>query len=182
MPQSVKIFACLIVLTLCGCSFSPSPRTEPAQLKLLPPAEGPEDTLLKQKITMESQGLNQQFITVLRLQRDRLKLAALLPTGQQLFFLEYDGEELIQKNTSSIDIPGKDILAIMQFVLWPPSSIQQHYTREEGWFVDISPERRSLFTSSGVLLMVSYQADAVIIENQLHDYRLKVRPLENKSL
>lgn len=182
MSQSVKIFVCLVVLCLCGCSFSSPPRTETAQLNLLPPAEGPVNSLLKQKITMESQSLNQQFIAVLRLQSDRLKMVALLPTGQQLFLLEYDGKELIQRNTSSIDIPGKDILAIMQFVLWPSNSIQQHYTREEGWFVDISPERRSLFTSSGVLLMVSYQADAVIIENQLHDYRLRVRPLENESL
>ncbi|MFV9615023.1 MAG: DUF3261 domain-containing protein [Gammaproteobacteria bacterium] len=182
MSQPVKIFACLLALTLCSCSFSPSPRVKSAQLKLLPPAEGPEDTLLKQKVTMLSQGLNQQFITVLRLQRDRLKLAALLPTGQQLFFLEYDGEELIQKNTSSIDIPGKDVLAIMQFVLWPPNSIQQHYTRDEGWFVDISPEQRSLLTSSGVLLKVSYQTDAVIIVNHIHNYQLMVQPLENKSL
>lgn len=182
MQQSVKIFVCLLVLVLCGCSFSPSPRTEPAQLKLLPPAEGPEDSLLKQKITMESQGLNQQFIAVLRLQRDRLKLVALLPTGQQLFLLEYDGEELIQRNTSSIDIPGKDILAIMQFSLWPSKSVEQHYTREEEWFVDISPEQRSLLTSSGMLLKVDYQTEAVIIENHLHDYRLMVQPLENKSL
>ena len=182
MSPSVKIFVCLIVLVLSGCSFLPSPRTEPAQLKLLPPAEGPEDSLLKQKITMQSQGLNQQFIAVLRLQRDRLKLAALLPTGQQLFLLEYDGEELIQRNTSSSDIPGEDILAIMQFVLWPPTSIQQHYTKEEGWFVDISPEQRSLLTRSGVLLKVDYQIEAVIIVNHLHNYRLMVQPLENKSL
>ncbi len=182
MQQSVKITVCLVVLCLCGCSFSSPPRTETAQLNLLPPAEGPVNSLLKQKITMESQSLNQQFIAVLRLQSDRLKMVALLPTGQQLFFLEYDGKELIQKNTSSIDIPGKDILAIMQFALWPPGSIQQHYTREDGWFVHISPEQRSLLTGSGVLLKVSYQADVVIIVNQLHDYRLRVQPLENKSL
>ncbi len=128
---------------------------------------------------MQSQGLEQQFVAVLRTQHDRLKLAALSATGQQLFFLEYDGESLTQKNASSIDIPGRDILAIMQFALWPSSSIQQHYTREEGWAVEISPQQRSLLTSSGVMLNVIYQADVILIKNHLHDYRLKVQPLEN---
>lgn len=179
MRQSVKIFISLVVLGLCACSVSHSPRPTLLQLKLLPPADAPEVSLLKQKITMQSQGLDQQFVAVLRLQRDRLKLAALSATGQQLFFLEYDGEQLIQKNASSVDIPGRDILAIMQFALWSPSSIQQYYRKEGGWIVDIAAQQRSLLTSSGLLLKVTYQDDTVVIENYRHDYRLKIQPLEN---
>ena len=158
---------------------SQAPRPLPVQLVLLPPADGPENLLRKQKITMQGQGLEQQFVAVLRIQHDRLKLAALSATGQQLFFLEYDGESLTQKNASSIDIPGRDILAIMQFSLWPSSSIRQHYTRDDGWDLAISAQQRSLLTSAGVVLKVTYQADAVLIKNHLHDYRLKVQPLEN---
>jgi len=128
---------------------------------------------------MLSQGLEQQFVVVLRTQRDRLKLAALSATGQQLFFLKYDGELLTQKNASSTDIPGRDILAIMQFALWPSSSIQQYYTREGGWAVEISPQQRLLLTGTEVMLKVTYQADAILIINYLYDYRLKVQPLEN---
>lgn len=182
MRQPVTIIICLIVLVLFGCSTFQSPRPQTVQLKLLPPAEGPEETLLKQKVTMQSAGLEQQFVAVLRLQHDRLKLAALLPTGQQLFFLEYDGEVLIQKNTSSVDVPDRDILAIMQFALWPSSSVQQHYRREDDWVVGITAEQRTLLTSSGELLEVTYQGGSVVIVNHLHGYRLTVQPLENKNL
>lgn len=182
MQQPVRILVCLIALGCCACSATTPQRTEPEQLKLLPPVDGPEDSLLKQKITMESQGLSQQFIAVLRLQQDRLKLATLLPTGQQLFYLEYDGKKFIQDNASSIDIPSEDILAIMQFALWPSGSIKQHYTIEDGWTVDISPEQRTLLIDSAVFITITYQAEKVIIENHLHNYQLKVQPLDKMGL
>lgn len=182
MQQPVRILVCLIVLGLCGCSVTALQPAELEQLKLLPPVDGPEDSLLKQKITMKSRKLNQKFIAVIRLQRDRLKLVALLPTGQQLFFLEYDGEKLIQKNFSSMDIPGEDMLAIMQFALWPSGSIKQHYTREDGWIVETSPEQRTLLTNYGVLIKVSYQAETIIVENYLHNYQLRIQPLEKINL
>ncbi len=107
---------------------------------------------------------------------------ALLPTGQQLFFLEYDGEKLIQKNFSSIEIPSEDILAIMQFVLWPSRSIKHHYATEDGWIVETSAEQRTLLSNSALLIKVSYQRETVIIENHHHDYQLRVQPLENMGL
>ncbi|MDX2506898.1 MAG: DUF3261 domain-containing protein, partial [Gammaproteobacteria bacterium] len=103
MPQLVRILVCFLALGLYGCSIATLQQPELAQLKLLPPDEGPGAALLKQKVTMMSKGQEQQFITVIRLQTDRLKLVALLPSGQQLFFLEYDGDALIQKNFSSMD-------------------------------------------------------------------------------
>lgn len=180
MPQLVRMLLCLLVLGLGGCSVANLQQSEPEQLKLLPPDEGPGAVLLKQKVTVISQGQEQeqQFIAVIRLQPDRLKLVALLPTGQQLFFLEYDGEALIQNNFSSMDLPTKDMLAIMQFALWPALSVNHHYTVENGWIVKITPEQRTLLTSSGVLLKVNYQDGTIMIENRLHNYRLKVQPLQ----
>lgn len=171
-----------MVLSITGCSVSQSLRPQTVKLILLPPGEGPEESLLKQKVSMQSAGLEQQFIAVLRLQRDRLKLAALMPPGQQFFYLEYDGEVLIQKNTSSIDVPGRDILAIMQFALWPSSSVQQHYSGEDDWFVGINAKQRTLLTGTDKILEVSYQNGSIVIVNHLHDYRLTVQPLENKGL
>ncbi len=182
MYQPVIILVCLIVSGLCGCSTATFQRAESEQLKLLPPADGPADFLLKQKITMQSQGGNQQFIAVTRLQQGSLKLVALMPGGQQLFFLEYDGKKLIQKNASSIEIPSEDILSIMQFVLWPLRSIKHHYSEEDGWIVETSPEQRTLLFNSGLLVKVSYQSETIIIENYLHDYQLRVQPLENMAL
>lgn len=171
-----------MVLGISGCSVSQSLRPQTVKLILLPPGEGPEETLLKQKVTMQSAGLDQQFVAVLRLQRDRLKLAALMPSGQQIFYLEYDGEVLIQENTSSIDVPGRDILAIMQFALWPSSSVQQHYSGADDWFLDINAEQRTLLTGTDKILEVTYHSSSVVIVNHLHDYRLTVQPLENKGL
>ena len=171
-----------MVLGISGCSVSQSLRPQTVELILLPPGEGPEEALLKQIVTMQSAGLDQQFVAVLRLQRDRLKLAALTPPGQQIFYLEYDGELLIQENTSSIDAPGRDILAIMQFALWPSSSVQQHYSRADDWFLDINAEQRTLLTGTDKILEVTYHNGSVVIVNHLHDYRLTVQPLENKGL
>ena len=187
LPKSgrlqIRTLVCLIVLGFCGCSTTPAlQQLEVKQLKLLPPEEGPGVSLLKQKVMMQSQGLNQQFIAVIRLQQEQLKLVALMPSGQQLFYLEYDGEKLIQKNLSSIDIPDKDILAIMQFALWPLHSIKNHYTKEDGWIVEASPEQRTLLSNAGMLIEVSYQAGTIIVENHLHNYRLLIQPLENIPL
>lgn len=182
MQRQLKILIYFIVFCLCGCGIAPVQRTELERLKLLPPIDGPEHLLLKQKITMVSHGLNQQFIVVIRLQQDRLKLAALLPTGQQLLFLDYDGVKLIQKNYSSMEISGEDILAVMQFAFWPSHSIEQQYTKEEGWIVEISPEHRTLLTSAGLLIQVSYYAETIMIDNHFHNYWLKVQPLENINI
>lgn len=169
----------MFVLGLYGCTAGPVQRSATVQLKLLPPGDGPAARLLKQKVTLVSEGQEQQFIAVIRLQPERLKLMALLPTGQQLFFLEYDGETLTEKNYSSKDLPIKDMLAIMQFVLWPPSSVNHHYAKTEGWIVNIIPDERTLLNSYDVLLKVNYQTKITIIENRLHGYRLKVEPLES---
>ncbi len=131
---------------------------------------------------MQSRGLNQQFIAVIRLQQEQLKLVALMPSGQQLFYLQYDGEKLIKKNLSSIELPDKDILAIMQFALWPLHSIRNHYTKEDGWIVEASAEQRTLLSNSSLLIEVSYQAGTITVENHIHNYRLMIQPLENIPL
>ena len=175
---SVKTLIWLVVLGLCGCSAITPKTNEMVQLKLLPPVEGPASSLIKQEITMMSEGHSQQFIAVIRLQSDRLKMMSLLPTGQQLFFLEYNGEKLMQKNFSSMDMPGEDILAIMQLALWPSPSIERHYTKEDGWLVKISAQQRILLNGSSALIKVNYQGENIMIENYLHNYQLKIKPLE----
>ena len=172
----------IVLLLLYGCSSQQLTYTSPKALKLLPPAERVADVLLKQRLTLKSGGKQQQFLLVARFDRDRLKLVVLLPTGQQLLSLDYDGESLVQENLPSVNVPGEEILASMQFALWPEHSIKKHYPEKEGWIVEIAPEERILLTVKGALLKIKRQDQELIVDNYLHDYRVIIDTLEKTDL
>ena len=108
MPQALTLLAALL---LAGCSASQMATPAVVELVLLPPSEGPAPVLLKQKITLLAGQRQQQFLAVARFEHDRLELVVLLPGGQRLLTLGYDGEELLQESLASIDLKGRDILA-----------------------------------------------------------------------
>lgn len=138
--------------------------------------------MLKQRVILESRGKRQQFLVVARFELNRLRLVVLLPTGQQLLSLDYDGERLVQVNSPSVNIPGKEILASMQFALWPERSIKKHYSDKDGWLVEIALKKRALLTASGPLLRINRETDQLIVDNYLHDYRVIVHTLEKTDL
>jgi len=182
MPNALKIFALAVLLFLLGCSAQQFSAPRSLVLKLLPPAEGSLAVLLKQKITLQIGERQQQFLVVARFQQHRLELIVLSPTGQKLLTLDYDGEKLVQETLSSIDLRGKEILAIIQFALWPEHSIKIHYPEKDGWVVKIAPEKRILFTASRMLLKISYQADELTVDNHIQGYRVIVHTLESTEL
>ena len=136
----------------------------------------------EKNLLLESRGKQQQFLLIARFDQDRLKLVVLLPVGQQLLSLDYDGEILLQENLPSVNIPGREILASMQFALWPERSIKKHYAKKEGWVVEIAPEERILLTDKGVLLRIKRQNDELIVDNYLRDYRVIIETLEKTDL
>ncbi len=194
MSQSLSLLFALWVMALTGCSSmglsssdrlaKPSPEESPAsaRLTLLPPAEGPDAVLLTQKVTLEAWGQQRQFLVVTRLLPGQTQLVALLPTGQQLLSLVYDGDVLSQQTLPSVDIPGEEILAILQFALWPQVSVRAHYPSSAGWQVVASDERRALLTPAGVRLDVSYLSDGLKVNNYQSDYRVWIQTLERKVL
>ncbi len=165
-----------------GCSSLIPQFFEPEEFKLLPPDQGPEAVLLKQTVTMEALGEQHQVLSVVRLEQEQVIMVALLPTGQQLLSITYDGEKLTQENYSPLAIPGEEILAIMQLALWPEPSIEEHYPESEGWFLEFSPGERKLRSASKTLLKINYQDDGLIIGNYLHNYRIIIHTLEEKVL
>lgn len=181
MPNALKIPALAVLVFLSGCSaqLTSSPRFS---LKLLPPAEGSLAVLLQQKIILQIGEKQQQFLLVARFEEHRLKMVMLSPGGQQLLMLDYDGDELVQHTQSSIDVPGKEILAIIQFAMWPGQSIKDHYPEENGWRVEISPKERILLTATGVILKISFDDEVLKIDNYLHNYRVFVYTLEKTAL
>ncbi|MBY4676119.1 DUF3261 domain-containing protein [Marinobacterium sp. CAU 1594] len=131
---------------------------------------------------MEAWGQQYQFLAVTRLEAGRSQLVALLPTGQPLLSLDYDGKALKQENLSSMDIRGEDILSIMQFALWPEISISLNYPPEEGWQVEMKPQERVLLNDSGAVLKVRYEKKGMTVENYLRNYRVEIQTLEKTEL
>ena len=171
----------LALLLLAGCSASRMATPEVVELVLLPPSEGPTPVLLKQKITLLAGQRQQQFLAVARFEHDRLELVVLLPGGQRLLTLGYDGEELLQESLASIDLKGRDILAIMQFASWPEASLRAHYPERDGWQVLVSPDERRLLTDSAPALTIAYRAAEMQIDNFLMEYRVIVQTLERSE-
>ena len=91
----IPVLVAMLVLTACSAHRLAAP--ELVSLKLLPPAEISDAVMLKQKITLQAEGGQRQFLAVARFDSDRLKLVVLLPTGQRLLSLEYDGQKLVQE-------------------------------------------------------------------------------------
>lgn len=182
MSQRVILLS-FIFLCLAGCSVFAVQPTVPDRLVLLPPNEGPEAVLLTQKVTINAQGEQHQFMVVIRLERQQLKLRALLPTGQPMLSLDYDGKSLQQSSSSPLELPSEEILAMMQFALWPIDSINKHYPQNNGWQLDVIPDQRTLRTTAGVLLSVHYlQAENLMIENHRSHYQVMIETLESKAL
>jgi len=194
MNRLVALLSVLLVIS--GCS-SFSKQIQPAgedsaekplsiglktAFKLLPPEQGPAPVLLKQIVTMEARGDQDRFIGVVRIGKERVQMVGLLPTGQQLFSLDYGGKTLTQENSSYADIPGQEILTIMQFALWPESSIRQHYPENSGWDSDFSPSQRTLEKNGQELLDVKYFGDELVIRNHLGHYRILIKILEKIEL
>ena len=111
-----------------------------------------------------------------------MKLVALSPSGQRLLSLEYDGDKLTQESHTQYELPGREILAIIQFATWPESSIRSHYPERDGWIVETAVNQRILLTASGAVLKISYQPEALSVENYLHGYRVIVDTLEKTRL
>lgn len=171
----------LLVLTGCGVVSEHVPQV-PKQLQLLPPAQGPDETLLKQKVTMKAAGEKRQFIAVLRLKRDATQLVALLPTGQQILQLSYDGKDLDQDSLLGVDVPGREILAMMQFALWPEQTIFQFYPSDLGWLLQMDDAHRQVENAEGPLLEVTYQKNKLTLENYVGNYKVQIETLEAQSL
>lgn len=153
-----------------------------AEMILLQPVDGPPSVLLTQRVTLDSRGQQQQFIAIGRFTYAQTQLVALLPTGQQLLYLEFDGQELVQRAAPSIELPGNDILALIQFALWPDDALQRSYRSEQGWTVALADDHRQLTYNGQLWLDVVYTGQQVSIDNRLAGYRVFIETLEQKEL
>lgn len=171
-----------VVLLLSACSLFSKVDGSNRELMLLPPAEGPDPSVLKQVITLKASGEETSFLVVSKLELEKLGLVALLPTGQSLLTLDYDGLNLAQQVFAEISLPSEEMLAIMQFALWPELSVKQHYSRAAGWVVTIDSEQRTLSAATEKVLTIRYKEDTVLIQHHSHQYEVLVKTIEKNLL
>lgn len=170
------------VFLLAACAARPPLPDDTPALRLLPPADLATESLLTQTLTLRTNGREQQFLAVVRLERERVRMAVLTPAGQQLLSLDYDGENLLQNSVEGVAIPGRQILASLQFALWPEDSIRREYRPDDGWRVEIGDAERSLLTAAGALLIIHREFGSLTLDNLRYNYRVIVETLERTDL
>lgn len=176
----VICFFCLSVINACSTTTTNTP--VPDRLILLPPSEGPSAVLLKQKVTFDKAGRRQQFFLVTRMDSKQIDLIVVLATGQKALTISYDGISLSQEQHLSANIPGGEILALIQFVRWPEQAIRKHYRQSDGWILKIDQGQRTLLTRFGVLVKVEHRAGSIIVENFDRKYRVVIELIETSDL
>lgn len=167
--RMLTLVCCALLLS--GCmSFGAAKPESPLRLHLLSLEQAPESQVLKQKITLKKQDATHQFLAVLRIEQEKVQMIALLPTGQYIFSLSFDGATLEEESFSEIDIPSQEVFSIMQFALWPEDAIRKAYQQQDGWQLTITNDSRVLSNDSGPILKVDgkVESSSFMIENLLH--------------
>lgn len=181
MPKYVIACLLLSLVILNGCSLNPFKGQSQQPLLLLSPAMGPEPTLLKQKLTFTTSGKQQQFLVLSDIKPDKFKVLVLMPTGMTLLKMSYDGNDFTQQNLTDIDIPAEQIMAEIQFALWPEKSLLESYSAEAGWNLQLDNTARSLYENKSLRLKVQYTNDAILIDNHRDRYQVKIQLLNAES-
>ncbi|MBJ7538694.1 DUF3261 domain-containing protein [Marinomonas transparens] len=182
MSRLIQVVLISISVALTGCSlFTPIEQTVP-NLVLLAPVAGTPTQVLKQGVTFKKHEQEKQFIAITRFTEQQTKLVALLPTGQSFLYLEYDGQNFKEKNEAGIELPSKDILAMIQFTLWPEGKVKESYPSNLGWRVEISPNLRSLYYKAQLRLKVELNGDKTNITNYADDYQVNIDTFEKEEL
>jgi len=150
---------------------------------LVPPQEGPNQAIFKQTLKLIADDHERELIAVLKLTSSHIRLRALLPTGQLLYSLDYDGSALTQKNLSPMPLPAEQILSMIQFALWPLDSLKHHYRGEQGWQIKHAHEMRTLAYLGEKKLTVHYLPNRdMLLENHASQYKVNIETLEYRPL
>lgn len=171
----------LLLLSLSACSIL-AIKSQPLKLNLLPPSEGLGNKLMKQSIRLQTKDASKQFLVVMRLSDEQIKLSALLASGQVLLSLHYDGQSFQKHNNSPLPLPAEEILAFIQFALWPSTAIAKSYNANKGWKLELTSHQRHLSTQQGRYLSVHYLSQNTMqVIHHRHQYKVFISTLEGTT-
>lgn len=182
VPHLMRVFSLYSLITLSGCSLFRTVERPIDGLVLLPPIQGTATQVLKQKVTIEKYTQTKQFIAVTRFSPQETKLVALLPTGQTFLYLLYDQNGFEEKNDAGIELPSKDILAMIQFTYWPESEIKLGYPESQSWHIEIKPHQRHLYYKNALLLEIKIEDDNVTITHHGDRYTTDIHTFDQEVL
>lgn len=184
LNDSIVYIASALILAVCvsGCGVFPE-KSQSIELPLLTFDHRPESQLIKQSVTVQNIDRALTFLVLSRINTDSLKTVAILPTGQQLYSLEYDGRELKADVSELMKTKPGEIIAMQQFVLWSLESIEQAFSkRPDGWVVKEALPVRELFYSDYLVLTATYSTYGVEIRHHLKNYTMLINSLESQPL
>lgn len=182
MPRRL-VLCTLLLVALNACSLiTPWHQNEPA-LYLLAPQDGPVPALYQQKLNLIANGNERQVLVALKVDTSGIKLKALLPTGQSLYSIEYDGQTLSKQNLANVELPAEEILTMLQFALWPSNIVHKTYGASEHWQIEETEEYRLLSYNGKRKLRVDFVSqNTIYLTNYSHQYEVNVETLEYKKL
>ncbi|MEO9275998.1 DUF3261 domain-containing protein [Marinomonas sp. 5E14-1] len=182
VPSLMRVCLLYSLIALSGCSLFRTVERPIDGLILLPPIQGTTTQVLKQKVTIEKYTQAKQFIAVTRFSPQETKLVALLPTGQTFLYLLYDQNGFEEKNDAGVELPSKDILAMIQFTYWPESEIKLGYPESQGWHIEIKPHQRHLYYKNALLLEIKIEDDNVAIAHHGDRYTTDIHTFDQEVL
>ena len=182
MSSLIRTFLLFSVLILAGCSVFSTVEKPIDGLILLPPIQGAETQVLKQKVTLKKHAQTKQFLAVTRFSAQETKFVALLPTGHVFLYLLQDKNGFEEKNESGIALPSKDILAMIQFTFWPESAIKLAYPESQGWQIEITPNTRNLYYKQTLLLEIKIEGENVSITHHGDHYNVDIHTFDQEVL
>ena len=184
LNDRIAYIASSLILAVCvsGCSVFPA-KSQSIELPLLTFDHHPQSQLIKQSVTVQNNDLALTFLVLSRIRTDSLKTVAILPTGQQLYSLEYDGRELQTDVSELMKVKPSEIIAMQQFVLWPLESIEQEFRKKsDDWAVKEALPVRELFYADHLVLTATYSTYGVEIRHHLKNYTMLINSLESQPL
>lgn len=187
MQRVINLILVVSLLSLPGCTHMrrwlalAGPNASQA-LFLLPPRLSGQEGVLKQKVTMNIGDKRQTFIALTQYALDSYQVLIMLPTGQIVLSMRYDGEVLAASNQTGITLPTQEMMAMMQFASWPEEVVVNRYSQISGLEVLTQPNLRQLLVDGKPLLTVTYSQDnAVHISHFIKKYQVMVEPLEGQQ-
>jgi hypothetical protein len=182
MQNVARAFLLCGLISLSGCSLFITVEKPIDGLVLLPPIQGSATQVLKQKVTIEKYAQTKQFIAITRFSPQETKLVALLPTGQTFLYLLHNRSGFEEQNKAGIELPSKDILAMIQFTYWPETEIKLGYPESQGWHVDIMPNQRNLYYKNALLLGIKIEGKNVAITHYGDSYNIDIHTFDQEVL
>lgn len=182
MQKVINLLCGVILIMLSSCQLLPTNKVTMAhEMPLLPPSISNQLGVVKQKMTMVAGNKTQTFIVVSNDQSQQFDVLVMVPTGQALMRMTFDGQLFNEENMTGLKLPAKEIMAIMQFASWPVETLAQSYKIEDGWTIILEAGFRRLDCKQKRFLDVQYQDnDRMIISNKRSRYQAIIEPLEEQ--